>query len=481
MGHMGSTYLPADVYTRFTRIMGSRTVLTSGTDVHSIQVSQDGRTRKGSEALCAQKHAEYRAQLERMSVACDIHERTDLPEHVQFVYRVVDRLRRRGLIRVQKTPVLHCRSCGASPPERMCLRIEETGGTAKERYSRATRRQSLPEYRCPYCIWSPMEVVSSKQWFLPLAPHRDLIKEFVQRLHQPEVIHYLCSVLEQPLVQWCFTRDNRVGIAVTVDGLEKSLYLWFESMLGYVSMPRRLGVSPDYAVHFIGKNIIYYHGIVLPVLLAYGVDGAPERVALVARGFLDMRASDAEIVDIDRATSRWHRDYLRFYLLSKVPDSLADFQLTLREFEQWTRSVLRNKLGNLLRRMALLLLRYRSTPGRLNSCDPVVLHFRQAVVPDLRRELEAFRVRSAFMRTLEYGRFLAREYEARRFYEGPLLACESGVLRFMMASLLTILSPVIPSLAQQYGRLFHSWNPGELREIGRAVSSPLLATEPPMW
>ena len=80
IAHIASTYLPADITRRFWKVLGRHVPLVCATDVHSIQISTDGRTRRGTEALCADRDALYRRQLPSMGVECDLWLRTDHPE-----------------------------------------------------------------------------------------------------------------------------------------------------------------------------------------------------------------------------------------------------------------------------------------------------------------------------------------------------------------------------------------------------------------
>ncbi|MBN1792264.1 class I tRNA ligase family protein [Candidatus Woesearchaeota archaeon] len=224
------------------------------------------------------------------------------------------------------------------------------------------------ETRCGFCGNKDVTQKLVSHWFLKFDAGLDAIARSVETQSDESVRNYLASQVRQPLLPWDVSRDNYLGTRMpNGDGL--FVYMWYESLLAYaVGIGKDLDeVSFD---HFLGKNIIYYHGIVWPFLLsrALGKDGCS--TDLSARGFLRLDASDPEIVDIETALKSYDADFLRLYAVWKTPDKMADFEMRTGDLGSFVNTYAVNKIGSLLHRTRSILRRTGVTtaiPGTDNA------------------------------------------------------------------------------------------------------------------
>jgi methionyl-tRNA synthetase len=327
--HFASTYLPADTLNRVYKFLGYRSALGGGTDVHSsIQVSRDGRTRAGADRLCDAFDLIYRRAFESFNVAYDVYLRTDEEAHVWLTHAALGRLEADGGIHEGPGKQLRCAACNAAPPARLTHRIGQP----------------------PACPWCCSEVLRKEQvmhLFLDLERLRGAIEGAL--VLDGGARRWIADILAKPLVPWCVTRDNDVGIPLHRKLPGKSIYLWFESLVGYATLARALearGFASAEAEfrHFFGKNILYHHGILWPAIGRAGLR-IENRAHACLRGFAES--------DCGWAQRHWGDPALRLYTLLKVPDDGRDFRLVEADYLKFRSGIVNNKIRNLMQRLAL--------------------------------------------------------------------------------------------------------------------------------
>ncbi|MEW7009921.1 class I tRNA ligase family protein [Lentilitoribacter sp. EG35] len=325
--HFASTYLPADLLHRTFSFLGGRSALICATDVHSIQVSRDGRTRAGADAICKKFHSSYQSAFNAFSIQFNAYIRTDVDNHVAKTQSALLLLENSGFLLEASVPQLRCQSCKASPPKRL---------------AQIKTRQLV----CPWCGATELEWEASTHLMIDLESVRDTI---VGGVHiSGHMRNWVNSILSQPLAPWCATRDNEVGLPLHRDIPGKSLYLWFESLVGYATMMDHLATAGFAAKnvrlrHVIGKNIVYHHAILWPVIARCGLQ-IVNPLEVVVRGF----ALDS----CEWADHQFDDPALRMFVLTKAPDSGADFRLQEQEFKVFSNKIWSNKIENFFERLS---------------------------------------------------------------------------------------------------------------------------------
>lgn len=457
--HIASTYLPADIYRRLREVLGRRCLLVSAIDVHSAQASLDGKTRSGIQQKVIHYEQCYRRQMEAFDICFDVFERTDHPFHLQTVDDVLRALYRAGAIEQRNRDVWQCISCEAFPPLRL------THNDKRGQYS----IDEHPE-RCPYCSGSKFKRQNRPHWYMHLEPHRSRLQA-LNYIINPKAVHaWVDHTLREPLMDWNFSRDNSVGLPLPFGLCDQSLYLWFESVLGYISMAHLATEHPSRFMHFHGKNIIWHHSVIWPVLLEAGCDIDASTIRNSVRGFLDTQASDSELLDIKLTTQTYPVDYLRFYLSASVPTGCSDFIISISELERTCNTRLCNKIGNVLRRAQILLLRAGDRP-RQHGHEALVSIFTGKVVPKLEYAMEFGDIRMAVDIVVAYASELNYLIHRERLFNDQ---SEQSLakLAYAITSLLTIAAPIIPTLARE-GSPFSDWIPSTIANINEALARPL--------
>ena len=195
---------------------------------------------------------------------------------------------------------------------------------------------------------------------------------------QPEAANkmqeWLGSGDENKLTDWDISRDAPYfGIPIP-DAPGKFFYVWLDAPIGYLaslksyfesgkarehgetrSFEQFLTAADTRQVHFIGKDIIYFHTLFWPAMLK----GAGYRTptAVFCHGFLTvnglkMSKSRGTFIMARTFLDHLNPEYLRYYFAAKLGDGIDDIDLNLEDFTQRVNSALVGKLVNIASRCA---------------------------------------------------------------------------------------------------------------------------------
>jgi len=204
---------------------------------------------------------------------------------------------------------------------------------------------------------------------------------------RPIVINQSLGRIEaEGLPERAMTRDLTWGVPVPLDDPDaegKSLYVWFDAPIGYVSftaalMEREGGSADEYArwwkdpdckvVHFIGEDNIVFHAITWPAMMLATHDSGSIQGELgeyqlphnvVSNAFLNIKfpGKDEEKISKSRGTAIWIEDYLkmlppdplRYYLTAVAPEAQRT-TFDVDDFIARNNGELGNALGNFFNR-----------------------------------------------------------------------------------------------------------------------------------
>ena len=218
------------------------------------------------------------------------------------------------------------------------------------------------------------------------------------------------------------SRDLDWGIPVPVEGAEgKVLYVWFDAPIGYISATKDL--TPDWEtywksedtkmVHFIGKDNIVFHCIVVPSMLkAHGGYILPENVP--ANEFLNL---EGDKISTSRNWAVWLHEYLeefpgkedvlRYVLCANAPET-KDNDFTWKDFQARNNNELVAVLGNFVNRALVLTRKYYDGEvpacGELNDYDRQTVGEVAAVKASLESNIEHYHFREALKDAMNIAR-----------------------------------------------------------------------------
>ncbi|MBZ9571498.1 methionine--tRNA ligase [Methanobrevibacter sp. TMH8] len=370
LGHLRSTYIPADIYARYNRMKGNDVLLVCATDEHGtpIAVKADKEGKKPIE-IAKRYHDMIAKDLESCDISLDSFTRTTDKIHYKIAQDFFLDLYGKNLIYEKEIKQLYCENCEKFLPDRYVEGIcphcdsERARGDHCESCGRHLEPTDLINPKCLTCGHTPI-IKESKHYFFRLSNFQKSIEEYINSNNSmpANVKNYAKNWLKEGLNDWILSRDMSWGIPIPLEGAEgKILYVWGEAFLGYISSAaqwsRKTGEKwedywNDTALHFIGKDIIYHHALFWTSLLeGYGCRLptniiAGEYLSLEGR---KMSTSQNWVIWVADFVKKYDSDLLRYYLTINAPLN-KDTDFSWDDFGRRINDELADVLGNFLHR-----------------------------------------------------------------------------------------------------------------------------------
>ena len=369
LGHLRSTYIPADIYARYNRMAGNEVLMVCATDEHGtpIAVKADAEGKKPIE-VAKRYHDMIAEDIRSCDISLDNFTRTTDELHYKISQDFFKYLYDKGLIYEETIQQLYCENCEKFLPDRYVEGIcpvcgAEARGDHCEVCGRALDPIELVEPKCLTCGNTPV-IRDSTQYFFKLSHFQKQLEEYIatNEYLPPNVRNYAQNWLKEGLQDWIMTRDMKWGIPVPLEGAEgKVIYVWGEAFIGYISSAaqwsRKSGKPwEDYwaghVVHFIGKDIIYHHSLFWPAMLLGHDCKLPDDI--FAGEFLSlegrkMSTSKNWVIWVADFVKDFDSDLLRYYLTINAPLN-KDTDFSWDEFQRRINDELADVIGNFLHR-----------------------------------------------------------------------------------------------------------------------------------
>ncbi len=370
LGHLRSTYIPADIYARYNRMKGREVLFVCATDEHgtpiAVKAEKEGLTPK---EIAGRYYKMIKNDLESCNISFDNFARTTDPLHYQISQNFFLKLYQDGFIYDKTIKQPYCDECNRFLPDRYVEGVcpycggEGARGDHCEVCGRHLDPIQLQDPTCLICQSTP-EIKDSKQYFFRLSSFQNEIKLWLNenKALPPNVKNYVNQWIKEGLNDWILTRDMEWGIPVPLDDAEgKIIYVWLEALLGYITSAALWSHRNnqdwkkywnDKAVHFIGKDIIYHHSIFWPALLmAYG---CKLPYTIIAGDYLSlegrkMSTSKNWVIWTSDFLETFESDTLRYYLMANAPLT-RDTDFSWDDFQRRINDELADVLGNFLHR-----------------------------------------------------------------------------------------------------------------------------------
>lgn len=343
MGHVLEKVL-ADVCARWFRLRGDEVQFQIGTDEHGIKIQQTAKKNNLTPQQLVEQNVPFFKDLySTLNISYDQFIRTtDKKVHWPTVETLWKKLEEAGALEKRTYTGLYCSGC-------------ERFVTAKD----------LVDGKCPDHGIAPEEVKEENYFFKLKDKEKFLTKllssdyKIVPDYRAAETV----ELLKRGLEDVSFSRPKTSlewGIPVPGDE-NQTMYVWCDALTNYIS-----GIDyfndPTWwdsaeVTHVIGKDIARFHALIWPAMLEYAGIRTPDR--LLIHGFVTsegqkMSKSLGNVVNPVDVLSKYPVDVLRFYLAHEIPVG-RDGDFSWERLEALYDSALRNKLGNLLNRVLVLI------------------------------------------------------------------------------------------------------------------------------
>ena len=494
IGHI-MEYIQADIWVRFQRMQGHAVHFVGADDAHGapimLKAEAEGVTPK---ALVARVAAERPKYLEGFHIAFDNWHSTDSPENTELSQDIYRRLKAAGLVYTKpveqfydpvKAMFLADRYIKGTCPNPSC-RARDQYGDACEVCGTAYAATDLID---PYSTLSGAKPVlkSSEHHFFKLSDPecRRFLDGWLDtpgRL-QPQVVNkakeWLRGTGDKALSDWDISRDPPYfGIRIPDIPEEKYLYVWLDAPIGYLASLKNYCAKKglDFEaflqdpaleqVHFIGKDIIYFHTLFWPAMLKFA--GAPYKVPdhVYVHGFITVsgdkmsKSRGTGISPLRYLELGMNPEWLRYYIAAKLNANVEDLDFNPDDFLARVNSDLVGKYVNIASRCAVFL--KRRFGGKLAGCAHPLMKGFQGKAEQIAALYEARELGKALRETMALADAANQYVDEEKPWELSKQAGAEGRLHEVCSvainlfRLLTLyLKPVLPKLAADAERFLN--------------------------
>ena len=378
LGHLVE-YIQTDVYARYQRLRGHEAIYICADDTHGtpimLRAQREGIT---PEALIARVSQAHQRDFAAFHVGFDHYGSTHCDDNRELAQGIYKRLDAAGLIKrrtiaqmydPQKEMFLPDRFIKGSCPK--CKALDQYGDSC----------EACGATYSPTDLINPVSAVSgatpitrdSEHHFFALSDPRcrDFLRQWaLEGNHlQAEAANKLREWLDGELSDWDISRDAPYFGFEIPGAPGKYFYVWLDAPVGYFAALtewcRAHGRDPlvfiaadskAEMVHFIGKDILYFHSLFWPAMLEFSGYRTPSRV--YAHGFLTvdgakMSKSRGTFITAESYIDQGlNPEWLRYYFSSKLNGSMEDIDLSLSDFSAKVNSDLVGKFVNIASRSA---------------------------------------------------------------------------------------------------------------------------------
>jgi methionyl-tRNA synthetase len=497
IGHI-MEYIQADIWVRFQRMLGNVVHFVCADDAHGAPIMLKAEAEGISpQELVARITADRPVYLQGFHIGFDHWYSTDSPENVTLSQDIYRRLKAAGLIYVKPVEQFY------DPVKAMFLADRYIKGECpnchtKDQYADACEVCSI--VNSPGDLIEPYSTLSgakplmktSDHYFFRLSDPKCV--EFLsgwldtpERL-QPQVVNkareWLAGKGEQALDDWDISRDAPYfGIPIP-DAPGKYFYVWLDAPIGYLASlqnyfdtgkARARGEQRTFAqflaapdteqVHFIGKDIIYFHTLFWPAMLKFA--GPPYKVPdhVYAHGFITVsgekmsKSRGTGISPLRYLEIGMNPEWLRYYIGAKLNANVEDLDFNPDDFVARVNSDLIGKYVNIASRAASFIAKHFG--GALEYNGDIALVEREARDIALRvaEHYETRDLGKAMREIMTHADRINHDFDAHQPWVLAKDAakrtelqdvCSRALQGFKLLSVL--IAPVLPGLAERVAR-----------------------------
>jgi len=404
LGHLVE-YIQTDIWVRFQRMQGHEVHYVGADDTHGtpvmLRAEKEGITPPELIARVRKEHerdffggqeTKAKGHFGGFYIGFDHYYTTDSPENREYCEHIYAELEKNKLISKRSVEQFY------DPVKEMFLPDRYIKGEcpkcgAKDQYGDSCEvcgaTYSPTDLKNPYSVVSGAKPVrkASEHYFFKLSDKR--CRDFLRRWTKEEsrlqseaankMQEWLGDEGEEKLSDWDISRDAPYfGFPIPGTDGKKYFYVWLDAPVGYFAsfknyceQQKTRGVAIDMEsflnkekaakkntelVHFIGKDILYFHALFWPAMLEHSGYRTPS--SIYAHGFLTvngekMSKSRGTFITAESYLKQGlNPEWLRYYYAAKLNDAMEDIDLNLEDFIARVNSDLVGKYINIASRCA---------------------------------------------------------------------------------------------------------------------------------
>jgi methionyl-tRNA synthetase len=474
IGHLVE-YVQTDVWVRFQKMIGNTCHYMCASDTHGTPIMINAKKQGVSpEVLVETFRAEHQEDFKKFHINFDYYGSTNSDSNRCLSEAFYEAAKAKGGIAIRDIEQLYSDVDAMFLPDRF---VKGTCPTCKEKEQYGDSCEKCGATYGPQDLIDPRSVVSgdipvikeSEHHFFKLSEFESVIKDWLDTgAVRDEVRKKLGEWFEQGLKDWDISRDEPY-FGFKIPGTDnKYFYVWLDAPVGYISstldwckdaaLTDEIWKGDDWEVHhFIGKDILYFHCLFWPAMLAAADYAMPTKVNI--HGFLTVNGEKMSKIRgtfIMAKTYLEHIDpeFLRYYYISKLSSHIEDIDLNLEDFVFKVNSDVLGKFINIGSRLGSII--YKKCDASLTRSDAEGM----ALLDELLAEAENVK---GLYEALEYSKcmklVMSLADKVNKYIDAQTpwavvkddvgaaaSVCTTGLNAFRIIA--TYLSPVLPRITQ---------------------------------
>jgi methionyl-tRNA synthetase len=497
IGHI-MEYIQADIWVRFQRMLGNVVHFVCADDAHGAPIMLKAEAEGISpQELVARITADRPRYLQGFHIGFDHWYSTDSPENVALSQDIYRRLKAAGLVYVKAVEQFY------DPVKAMFLADRYIKGECpnchtKDQYADACESCSI--VNSPTDLIDPYSTLSGAKPLMKTSDH------YFFRLSDPKCVEFLSGWLDTPerlqpqvvnkarewlsgkgdeaLDDWDISRDAPYfGIPIP-DAPGKYFYVWLDAPIGYLASlqnyfdtgkarargePRTFAQfleAPDTEqLHFIGKDIIYFHTLFWPAMLKFA--GPPYKVPdhVYAHGFITVsgekmsKSRGTGISPLRYLEIGMNPEWLRYYISAKLNSNVEDLDFNPDDFVARVNSDLIGKYVNIASRAASFITKHFGGALEYGGDDALIASEAHDIALRVAEYYEARDLGKAMREIMTHADRINHDFDAHQPWvlaKDPAKraelqdVCSRALQGFRLLSVL--IAPVLPALAARVAR-----------------------------
>ncbi|MEM4756263.1 MAG: methionine--tRNA ligase [Candidatus Woesearchaeota archaeon] len=354
IGHLVE-YIQTDIVVRALKQLGLDVIYCCADDTHGtpiqVKAEQLGITPQQLIEASAKEHLE---DFSRYDIHFDYYGSTNHPENKYWSDFIFTQLQTKGLIYTKEVEQTYCSSCKRFLPDRFvkgvcpkCKAPDQYGDVCEHCNATYKPIELLQPY-CSLCKSPPIRK-HSLHYFFKLSVLAEELREYIthHQYLQEEVKRFILHWIDAGLEDWDISRDAPYFGFLIPGEHDKYYYVWLDAPIGYLSTTALYCKAngrtlEDYwqnpnshIVHFIGKDIMYFHLLFWPAMLKHAGFKMPDDV--VVHGFLTvqgqkMSKSRGTFLSARQLADLIDPELLRYYYAANLSRAVSDLDLDADDF-----------------------------------------------------------------------------------------------------------------------------------------------------
>ncbi|WP_075434219.1 methionine--tRNA ligase [Buchnera aphidicola] len=378
LGHL-LEHIQADIWIRYYRMKGRSVIFICSDDAHGTAIMLQAKKMKiNPERLIENVYQRHRSSFLKFSIFHDHYSSTHSKTNEKTCKKIFNILKRKDLIQEKVITQLYDVKLNIFLSDRF---VRGTCPTCRAKRQYGDNCEICGAIYDATELLNPVselsnsspQIKSSKHLFFKLSYFSEFLKRWVNSgTVQASVANHLNRWLAMGLRSWNISRDKPYFGFLIPGYVDKFFYVWMDAPIGYISSFKELCNEDDKInfcnfwsrqskhelYHFIGKDIVYFHSLFWPAIL----EGCDYRkpTKIFAHGYLKFNGSKLSkskgtIISVDQWLSYFDSDSLRYYLASKLSDTIEDIEINVYDYAYKINSDIVNNIINLASRSASFL------------------------------------------------------------------------------------------------------------------------------